>query len=118
MLRYSDRIRFGIMFFNGDGSRYENGSNSDRDGGYVAVDIGSTGTNLITQIENTDPSTWTPLGESFYEAVRYFQATTSAYNGGTYSGKDPITSSCQRNFVLVLTDGESTKDQNLPGGIQ
>ncbi|GFE61361.1 Ig-like domain-containing protein [Geobacter sp. AOG2] len=116
VLRYSDRIRFGIMFFNDDGSRYEDGSNSDRDGGNVAVDIGSTGTNLITQIENTDPSTWTPLAESFYEGVRYFEATTSAYNGGTYSGKDPITSSCQRNFMLILTDGEATKDQNLPGG--
>ncbi len=114
VLSYSDRINFGIMFFN-DGYRYEYGINSVRDGGFVAVDMGSTGTNLITQIENTDPTTWTPLAETLYEATRYFQATTSAYNGGTYSGKDPIQYKCQKNFVLILTDGESTMDWNLPG---
>lgn len=114
IIQMSDRIRFGIMFFN-DGYRFEDGTNSVRDGGYVSVDLGSTGTNLITQVENTDPSTWTPLAETLYEATRYFQATTSAYNGGTYSGKDPIQYRCQKNFVLILTDGESTKDQNIPG---
>lgn len=114
IIKMSDRIRFGIMFFN-DGYRFENNQNSVRDGGYVGVDIGSTGTNLITQVENTDPSTWTPLAEALYEATRYFEADNSAYNGGTYSGKDPIEFPCQKNFVLMLTDGESTMDQNLPG---
>jgi len=114
LLQMQDRINFGIMNFN-DGYKFEDRQNSVRDGGQVTVDIGSTGTNLITQVENTDPSTWTPLAETLYEATRYFQAITSAYNGGTYSGKDPITASCMKNFVLILTDGESTKDQNLPG---
>jgi type IV pilus assembly protein PilY1 len=114
LLQMNDRINFGIMNFNG-GYKFEDNQNSTRDGGQVTVDIGATGTNLITQVENTDPSTWTPLGETLYEAVRYFEATTSAYNGGTYSGKDPITASCMKNFVLILTDGESTKDRNLPG---
>ena len=110
-----DLLRFGVMFFN-DGYKYENSTNSVRDGGNVAVDIGVNGANIITQIESTEPSTWTPLGESLYEATRYFQATTSAYNGGiNYSAKDPIEYACQKNFVLILTDGESTKDQNLPG---
>jgi len=115
IVKMQDQIRFGIEFFN-DGYRFENNSNSVRDGGYIAVDIGSTGTNLITQVENTDPSTYTPLAEALYEATRYFQATSSAYNNGTYNGKDPIEYACQRNFVLLITDGESTKDQNLPGG--
>jgi type IV pilus assembly protein PilY1 len=114
VLRYSDRIRFGIMLYN-DGYQFESKSNV-RDGGEVAADIGNTGTDLITKIEGADPSTWTPLAETLYEATRYFQATTSAYNGGTYSGKDPIEYSCQKDFVLILTDGESTKDRNLPGG--
>lgn len=112
---YSDQMNFGIMFFN-SGYRFEDNLNSQRDGGFVAVDLGSTGTNLITQVENTEPTTWTPLAETLYEAVRYFQATTSAYNGGTYSGKDPIQYACQKNFVLILSDGESTKDRNVPGG--
>lgn len=114
LLTMRERINFGVMSFN-DGYRYEDGQNSSKDGGKVIVDIGSNGTNLITQIENTDPTTWTPLAESLYEAVRYFEATTSAYNGGTYSGKDPVSASCMKNFVVILTDGESTKDRNLPG---
>jgi len=114
IIRMSDRIRFGIMFYN-DGQRYEDELNNVRDGGFVQADLGSTGTNLLTEVENTDPETWTPLAETLYESTRYFQAIESAYNGGTYSGKDPIEYSCQKNFVLILTDGESTKDQNLPG---
>jgi len=115
LLQASDKINFGIMNFN-PGYKFEDNQNSVRDGGNVMVDLGSTGTNLITQVENTDPSTWTPLAETLYESLRYFQATSSAYNGGTYSGKDPITANCMKNFVLILTDGESTKDRNIPGG--
>ena len=114
VIRRSDKIRFGIMFFN-EGQRYENELNNVRDGGFVQVDLGATGTDLITQIENTEPGTWTPLAETLYEATRYFRAVESAYNGGTYNGKDPIEYSCQKHFVLILTDGESTKDQNVPG---
>lgn len=112
---YRDKINFGLMFFN-DGYRYESQTNSVKDGGYVAVDLGSTGANLITQIENTDPSTYTPLAETLFEAARYFEAADSAYNGGSYATKDPIAYPCQKNFVMVLTDGESTMDLNLPGG--
>lgn len=115
LLQASDKINFGVMNFN-PGYKFEDNQNSVRDGGNVMVDLGSTGTNLITQVENTDPSTWTPLAETLYESLRYFQATSSAYNGGTYSGKDPITANCMKNFVLILTDGESTKDRNIPGG--
>lgn len=110
-----DQINFGIMFFN-VGNKFEDSQNSVRDGGYTAVDLGSTGTNLVTQVENTDPTTWTPLGETFYEGVHYFMATTGPYNNANYGAKDPITHTCQKNFILILTDGESTKDRNLPGG--
>lgn len=109
-----NRMRFGLMFFN-LGSRYEQGGGG-KDGGYLALDMGTTATSLVTQIENTDPGTWTPLGETMYEALRFYQATWSAYNGGTYQGKDPMQEYCQKNFVLILTDGESTMDRNIPGG--
>ena len=115
LLQASEKINFGIMNFN-PGYKFEDNQNSVRDGGNVTVDIGSTGTNMITQVENTDPTTWTPLAETLYESLRYFQARDSAYNGGTYSGKDPINAACMKNFVLILTDGESTKDRNIPGG--
>jgi type IV pilus assembly protein PilY1 len=55
------------------------------------------------------------LAETYYEAVRYFRAQSSAFNRQNYSRLDPIQVRCQKNFVLLITDGESTKDQNLPG---
>lgn len=115
--QYADKIRIGAMFFNNDGTRFEAGNNGDYDGGYIASNVGSTQAALTYQIETSDPSSWTPLGESLYEAVRYFQAGPSAYNSAVnYSSSDPVTQSCQRNFVMLLTDGESTKDRNIPGG--
>jgi len=115
VLTYSDRIRFGVEVFNSSGTKYEYGVNNEKDGGNVNVYIGATGTNLITQIEGADPSSWTPLAESFYESIRYFQGVTGAFTNTNYSAHDPIEYSCQKNFVLVLTDGESTMDQNMPG---
>ncbi len=100
-----DDIRYGLMFFN------------NNHGGYLSRAIGTTTLdNLVADIQNTDPSTWTPLGETMYEAIRVYQAASSAYNSGTsYAGDDPLEQDCQNNFVLILTDGESTKDRDIPG---
>lgn len=111
--QFEGQMRLGMMFFNGG---YDFEDKGTRDGGVVQIDIGQTGADFVTQVLNTPAETWTPLAETLYEATRYFGATTSAYNGGTYSGKKPINHHCQRNFVLILTDGESTKDRNIPGG--
>ena len=52
-------------------------------------------TALLSQVENIKPSMNTPLGNSLLALWNYFRDTT---NG-------PITSSCQRNFVIAITDG-------------
>jgi len=130
--KMADRIRFGLMTFNNDGTAFEEGDTSVKDGGQIVIPIGATDNtnvnasgNIVSKIETANPNTWTPLAESLYEAVRYFQFTNSAYNGFNYSttaiaplttATDPIAAPCQKNFVMLLTDGESTKDQNLPGG--
>ena len=115
--QYADRIRIGTMFFNTDGTLFEDGNTGDKDGGYIASQVGATTATLTYQIETTAPLSWTPLAESLYESVRYFQAKPSAYNSTVdYGNSDPVTQSCQRNFVMLLTDGESTKDRNIPGG--
>ncbi len=112
-----DKVRFGLMFFN-YGDKFEGGGRNDKDGGYVSDWITGPGSNisLVTKIENTNPSTWTPLAESLYEATRYFGIKASAYQKSNYSAHDPIQYRCQKNFDIILTDGESTKDENLPGG--
>lgn len=110
---FSEKMNIGIMNFNGG---YDFEAKGDKDGGFVQINVGQTGADLVTQVLNTAPTTYTPLAESLYEAVRYFAASTSAYNGGNYPSGKPIESSCQRNFVVLLTDGESTVDMNIPGG--
>ncbi len=69
----------------------------------------------------------TPLSETLYEAVRYFRGMSPYFGMDTYGtdyvwqpsistslsdGKyvSPIVDQCQRNFVVLLTDGEPTSD--------
>lgn len=112
-----DRIRFGLMFFNNLGSGFEDGGGGNYDGGYIQDNISGPGvnTNIVTNIENALPTTWGPLGEALYEATRFFSAGTGAYRSANYSATDPQQSKCQKNFVLLLTDGEPNNDRNIPG---
>ena len=130
--KISKKIRVGLMVFN-HGSEYED-DDDRKDGGRVVSYISDNNTNLASLYLNQDvydknkypnkpkgypplyPHNWTPLAETYYEAIRYFEATQSAYNSGVdYSNHDPIQYRCQKNFVILITDGESTKDMNVPG---
>jgi|CXWL01.1.fsa_nt_gi type IV pilus assembly protein PilY1 len=113
------KARLGLMEFKGSG-----------DGGNVLADVGSTVSSLVTAVETTTPSTWTPLAESLYEATRYFAQIAPAYISSDYSytvtTRDPYyfvapqwagTSayvSCCKSFVIIFTDGEPTQDLNVP----
>jgi type IV pilus assembly protein PilY1 len=128
-----NKARFGLMEFKGSG-----------DGGKVLADVGSTplandltcsSSNLpiVNAIECTDPSTWTPLAESLYEASRYFAQIAPAYTSSDYSyatqSRDPyyytsptwLTPAdyvpCCKSFVIMFTDGQPTQDLNIPSGI-
>jgi type IV pilus assembly protein PilY1 len=122
-------VRFGL-------SKFRLGS--DPRGGYVRVGIAdysaAHGTALANAINELEGETWTPLGESYYQIYSYFlprSSTGTPYgqNGTTRfldyrfstSGtllsagsssipEDPVQYSCQKNFVIVITDGEPTRD--------
>lgn len=114
----SNKVRLGLMYFN-KGNRYEDGHGpgTGRDGAYLQNDIGEFVTSTITSIENKTPDTFSPMGEALYEAIRMYQGGTSAYNGGVnYKPKDPVQYRCQKNFVIIISDGNSSKDKNIPGG--
>ncbi|MBW2302213.1 MAG: hypothetical protein JRF57_00720 [Deltaproteobacteria bacterium] len=115
--RVGSRARFGLEFYNNDeGGRIQ-----------VAVKAGSM-TNMVTQIENMKADTWTPLAEAFYEGVRYFQQVSPYYFNGDYQTnhqKDPYYwddrgdfVECGKSFILLITDGESTQDKNIPTGLR
>lgn len=119
--------RFGLMY-------YATGAN----GGEVKtyIDFGST-TSMITSISGMSPSGYTPLGETLYEATRYFEQVTPGYANSPadyqrgnnydpyyyqYSKLDAALADkfvpCAKSFVMFLTDGESTQDTSMPAGIQ
>lgn len=131
----SSDVRFGLSFYNSGCGLECGNSNGRNDGAYVAnyVDFGST-TNMITSIQNMSPTTWTPLAESVYEMVRMFRQESPYYSnspadyqvGNNYdpyyyqytklagSNLPDQFVPCAKSFILLLTDGESTQDQNIP----
>ncbi len=97
-------------------------------GGFVDVpvsDISGSGALIRNKLDNYFPQGGTPLEETMSEAARYYRGETLSYgnnstpndsvaaskissNSQTY--KSPITASCQKNHIILLTDGEPTSD--------
>lgn len=94
-------LRMGLTAFNTD------------DGGRVLENCatGNT-TDLLDSISGLTASTWTPLGETLYEVTRYFRGMDGYYNDVDYTS--PIQYRCQKNFVIVITDGYPTQDTDFP----
>ncbi|MFC1823192.1 pilus assembly protein [Thermodesulfobacteriota bacterium] len=121
MQRLWSKARFGLEFFN-EGS--DDGSN--RNGGIIPRVVGSSMTDMINSIQNKACDTWTPLAEAYYTAIQYFKQedveaaldyannvipnTTAAQD--PYNNPDPV--HCAKSFVLLLTDGASSKDLYIP----
>ena len=75
--------------------------------------LGDHSSGLIAAIDQVTASSWTPLAESFYEAIGYFANRTDLRLQSTdFTGPSPATFSCQKNNVLIVSDGSSTADRN------
>ena len=121
MQKVGDKAYWGLEFF-------RNGTGSGNNGGYIKNRVGHpTITNLYTNIENESMGNWTPLAESFYVAMQYFKqepidpSLASLYNpsyqiNSTWDpyNQDGDSTHCAKTFVLLFTDGSSTKDLNIP----
>jgi type IV pilus assembly protein PilY1 len=96
-------VRIGMMVFN------------NSEGGRIHSTIRSlnetTRDQLINAVRNITAETWTPLAETLYEAGLYFKGGSSYFNSGV-SYTSPIQYNCQRNYVIIITDGMSTQDRN------
>ncbi len=77
-------------------------------------------------INGIKADTWTPLSETYAEIWAYFRhggecsITDNKYflplsdsGAQNISANTPITNWCQLNFIIVMTDGESTRDDQL-----
>jgi Tfp pilus tip-associated adhesin PilY1 len=113
---YPAKVKFGL-------ARYDSGSN----GGYVVVPAAlDNKTTLLSTLNDPNlmpASGGTPLSETLVDVARYFGGADtlgsySAYNrnltggtGGTVP-PSPIENACEKNFVIVVTDGEPSSDCN------
>ncbi len=107
----------------------------DSGGGIIDVPIGPisvTGSQIRDTLDLYYAQGGTPLEESMYEAARYYRgdewyfgkdgrpnnsvATSLAADGKTYIS--PITATCQKNHIILLTDGEPTNDTGANSLIQ
>ncbi|MEO8224613.1 MAG: PilC/PilY family type IV pilus protein, partial [Gammaproteobacteria bacterium] len=101
LVNNNTNVRLGLTAFNTDqGGRILQSCNT------------GNSTALNTSIAGLTASTWTPLGEALYEVTRYFRGITGYFNSGTYVS--PIQYRCQKNFVIVITDGYPTQDTDFP----
>lgn len=136
--------RFGVANFNyGPGGWWDgydeltgtfanNGGSITGGTGYIG-DV--TYTAYYQAIRNVVFNTWTPLGEIYWEMLRYFSQAdpfyaNANYNAGPVTTKDPYydktlpgpaqwgkMTPCRRSFILIISDGESTKDIHVPNSV-
>jgi type IV pilus assembly protein PilY1 len=115
LTRLSMKARLGLALFNQDG-----------EGATITNPIGNDLNGIITTIETCRMTTWSPLAEALFESIRYFMQTAPYYphippDYGLGTDDDPFffesfsqTIPCTPSFIILLTDGDSTHDQNIP----
>jgi type IV pilus assembly protein PilY1 len=115
-------LNFGLMRFN------------YRNGGYVLhhfSDIEDDRDAIIDKIDDIPADDWTPLNETLWEAHRYFKGDSVDYgsawnrdpaavtrrNGTDYYNSPIGESSCQSNYVVLLTDGTPYEDNGRDSAV-
>ncbi|MFY9397664.1 MAG: PilC/PilY family type IV pilus protein [Desulfomonilia bacterium] len=122
-------IRVGLMRFRGKVGSSDYGDRSYR-GGYVIAPIGSTHEEIKQAVDNINSSGSTPLAETVAEAGLYFAgkpswANTDGQDGypttknglgsnGVYTS--PILWRCQKNYLIVVSDGMPQFDDGSGNG--
>jgi len=101
-------VNLGLMRFNsGNGGKLD----------VNVTDIDVSGPLIRQKISEYNAAGGTPLTESLHEAARYFRGESKGSGqSGTYTS--PITKQCQKNHVILFTDGAPTSDTGSNSGIQ
>ncbi|MCF8068775.1 MAG: hypothetical protein K9L30_09345 [Desulfobacterales bacterium] len=101
---YYDDVNFGLAVFQTAGY--------DHNGGRILKTIGTSKDDLKTAVDNLDAETWTPLAETLAEIGLYYAGEKGWFTDTNYTS--PIEYECQKNYVIIVTDGEPTKDEGVP----
>ncbi len=114
LITKTDNVNFGLMRFNND------------QGGRVLIGCGTADkATLINTVDHLPASDWTPLAETLAEAGLYFAGKKSWFNDGNgydsycynygngcYQYTSPMQYRCQKNYIILMTDGEPTYDNS------
>ncbi|UCG06194.1 MAG: hypothetical protein JSV83_20145 [Desulfobacterales bacterium] len=100
LINTTEGVRFGLFRFNYD------------EGGRLLASCGSDKTTLTNEIAAIDPDGYTPLAETLAEVGLYFAGKDSWYNAGV-SYTSAMQERCQKNYVIIMTDGEPRRDRSL-----
>lgn len=103
----NSNLRIGLARFNTPGSPDQG------PGGRVIQNCGASTSSLTTAVSGFTAATNTPIAEAYYEVTRYFRGLSSYWNAGV-NYTSPIQYRCQKNFVVVVTDGFPTWDTVFP----
>ncbi len=98
---------------------------------YGIKDLDSNRSEIDTLIDNIPSAGWTPLSETMYEAALYWRGMQGDYgdfddtdtdalssygdSDDPYFYKQPAEYACSKNYVVLLTDGEPTRDVDVYG---
>ena len=96
LVENTDGVRFGFMEF--DGSH----------GGTLSAEVSSVKQPVLDAIDNVWATGSTPLAETLEDAWEYFSDPA----------KSPIQYWCQKNFVILMTDGYPSLDANELGPLK
>lgn len=113
-------VRFAVMTFNNDTTgktvKYNDGTkeeyvlnpngSEDAEGGRVLgfADENKNGkTALFQNLSGLKNETWSPLAETLSMTETYFRTGLNGFNS-------PLQYYCQKNYVLIISDGNPTKD--------
>ena len=85
------------------------------DGGQIDEACGTSQTDLLATLQGYSEGGNTPVAEAHYEVTRYFRGMRGHFTHTNSNYQSPITSQCQKNFTIVLSDGQPTEDGDFLG---
>ena len=84
-----------------------------KDGGQIISPINSSSDSLVASLNQVRANSWTPLAESLYTAMGYFGGRSDLRLQATdFGGPAPPSFGCQKNNLLIVSDGVSAADRN------
>ncbi|QZA81344.1 pilus assembly protein [Deefgea piscis] len=104
-------LRWGVASFRVNDPKGIGGSERG-EGAKIVTNIGSSIDTVTAGIDSLVGRTATPLGEALLEITQYYQGKASLNGLGNYTS--PIQYRCQKNFTIVITDGDASNDEKFP----